>query len=495
MLRPNSQILTVAQMRAAEDALIAGGISFDELMQCAGRGAAEWVWRLAARRPVTVLCGPGNNGGDGYVIAEALRERGGEVRIVAPVEPKTVAAQTARQLYRGEISAAPLQGEVLVDCLFGSGLTRRLSDDDAALLGQLAASHHHRIAIDLPSGVESDSGGTLNEGLPGYDLTIALGAWKYAHWLMPACAGMGALRLVDIGVAEVAGAASVLHRPALRLPEPSAHKYLRGLLGVVGGAMPGAAVLAAIAAQRAGAGYVKLLLGGSGAGASTGSGRTGLGPDLNPTSVRPEPVEGPALSVPPDLVADWQPLTDTLADHRIAALLIGPGLGRDAVAHERLAAVLSADIPTVLDADALMLLEPEMLAERSQPLIVTPHAGELRQLEAAFGLTGNATKPKQAAALAQAGNMVVVAKGPDTVIAAPDGRIVSAPRALSWLSVAGTGDVLAGTIASRLAAGADPFAAACEGVWLHGEAARLLGPAFTASALADAIGDAYAAAL
>ena len=464
MPRPNSQILSVAQMRAAEDALIAGGVSVDELMQRAGRGAAEWVWRLAAKRPVTVLCGPGNNGGDGYVIAEAIRKHGGEVRVVAPVDPKTPAAQVARGLYRGKIGDPPSHNEVLVDCLFGSGLTRPLSDGDAALLGHLAANHRHRIAIDLPSGTESDSGRALNEGLPDYDLTIALGAWKYAHWLMPACASMGALRLVDIGAVQVPGVAQALRAPTLAAPAPAAHKYLRGLLGVVGGAMPGAAVLAATAAQRAGAGYAKLFSQG------------------NP-------------AVPPDLVCDAAPLGEVLGDKRIAAVLVGPGLGRDGAASARLAAVLAADLPTVFDADALMLLDPALLAGRTQSLIVTPHDGELRQLEAAFGLSGEAPKPTRAAALARAGNMIVVAKGADTVIAAPDGRIVCAPRASSWLSVAGTGDVLAGTIASRLATGAEPFEAACEGVWLHGEAARLLGPAFTASALADAIGVAVASCI
>lgn len=451
-------------MRAAEDALVAGGVSVDELMQRAGRGAAGWVWRLAAKRPVTVLCGPGNNGGDGYVIAEALRTRGGEVRVVAPIAPKTAAAQTARGLYQGNIVDAPPHGEVLVDCLFGSGLTRPLEAGHAALLGQLAASHRHRIAIDLPSGVESDSGMTLNDDLPDYDLTIALGVWKYAHWLMPACASTSALRLVEIGVGKVPGAAQVLRRPDLAAPAPAAHKYLRGLLGVVGGAMPGAAVLAASAAQRAGAGYVKLL-------------------------------GNAAPQVSADIVSDARPLVQTLGDTRIAALVVGPGLGRDVTARERLVAVLAVAVPTVLDADALVMLEPALLAGRSQPLIVTPHEGELRKLEAAFGVAGSGPKPQRAAALARAGNMIVVAKGPDTVFAAPDGRIICVPRASSWLSVAGTGDVLAGTIASRLATGADPFAAACEGVWLHGEAARQLGSAFTASELAVAIGDAYAAAL
>ncbi len=450
-------------MRQAENGLIAGGTNVDELMQRAGRGAAEYVWRIAAHGRVTVLCGPGNNGGDGYVIAEAIRERGGRVSVISAAEPKTDAARNARALYRGEMldsgadtAISSLAGEVLVDCLFGSGLTRALSADHVALLAGLAASHRHAIAIDVPSGVESDTGAVLGEGLPRFDLTIALGAWKFAHFLMPACAMMGAMRLVGIGVSEVPGAASGVARPRLAAPAAAAHKYKRGLLGVVGGAMPGAAVLAARAAQGAGAGYVKL-----------------LGREI--------------FSAPPDLVCD----SDVLADPRLNALLIGPGLGRDDAARSRLAAALAVCKPAVLDADALHLLQ---IAPR-QPVIATPHEGELRALEATFGCAGTGSKVERAGALARASGMVIVAKGPDTVIAAPDGRIACAPRASSWLSVAGTGDVLAGTIASRLATGAEVFAAACEGVWLHGEAARRCPPAFTAAQLAARVACAYAACL
>src|ERR1700712_310013 len=181
MPRQADQILTVAQIRGAEQALIDAGNSVDALMQTAGRGAADYIWRIAARRPVTVLCGPGNNGGDGYVIAEALRERGGAVTVVAAIEPKTDAARNARALYQGAVLSpdARAHGQVLVDCLFGSGLTRPLSEAHAALLGELAENHPYRIAIDLPSGVDSDTGAALNDSLPDYHLTVALGAWKF----------------------------------------------------------------------------------------------------------------------------------------------------------------------------------------------------------------------------------------------------------------------------------------------------------------------------
>ena len=465
MRRAHDQILSVAQMRAAEAGLIADGISVDALMQTAGRGAAEWVWRIAAHRAVTVLCGPGNNGGDGYVIAEVLRERGGKVVVVAGAEPRTDAARKARALYQGEVLPSDHlpKGEILVDCLFGSGLTRPLSENHFALLTRLAASHPRRIALDVPSGTGSDSGMLLNAGLPSFDLTIALGAWKFAHFLMPACASAGAVRLVPIGVEAVSGAAMVLSRPQFSAPAADAHKYRRGLLAVIGGAMPGAELLAAEAAQGAGAGYVKLF--------------TGM-----------------AISGPPDLVIDSRPLSEALLDTRLNALLIGPGLGRDGHARERLAEALASDIPAVLDADALVLLGSRQLAARTAPLIATPHEGELVALERALDLDGSGSMPQRALALARAGGIIVVAKGPDTVIAAPDGRLSCAPRASSWLSVAGTGDVLAGAIASRLATGTEPFAAACEGVWLHGEAARLALPAFSAAMLAASVRSAYAAA-
>ncbi len=463
----SDQILTVAQMRAGEDALIAAGTSVDQLMQTAGRGAAERVWRMAAGRAVTVFCGPGNNGGDGYVIAEAIREKGGSVQVIATTEPRTDAARKARALFGGDVlgSDAAAKGEILVDCLFGSGLTRSLRDGDFALLSRLAANHPTRIAIDLPSGVASDTGLALNEQLPDYALTIALGAWKYAHFLMPAAAKMGALRLTGIGVEAVSGAAQVLRQPHFAAPAPDEHKYKRGLLGVVGGEMCGAAVLAARAAQGAGAGYVKLLY------------------------------EGQAELLPPDLVSDRRALDIALDDRRWAALLVGPGLGRDLCSIERLTLTLGAGVPTVVDADALMVVGPDLISSHHAPLVATPHEGELVALERAFECGSGGSRAERARTLAGASGMVVVAKGPDTVIAAPDGRSVIAPRASSWLSTAGTGDVLAGTIASRLACRVEAFEAACQGVWLHGEAARLAGPVFTAGQLAGTIASAYAACL
>jgi hydroxyethylthiazole kinase-like uncharacterized protein yjeF len=460
------QVLTVAQMRAAEDALMAAGSDVHALMQRAGCGAGEWVRRVAAGRRVTVLCGPGNNGGDGYVIAQYLAEAGLRVAVVAPQAPRTEAAQRARGLYAGAVhedGQAELGG-VLVDCLFGSGLTRPLDGPALSLLQDLAARHSHRIAVDVPSGVDSDSGACLNDGLPDWHLTLALGAWKHAHFAMPACATMGALRLVDIGIQAVPGAARVLERPTLSAPAADAHKYRRGLLGIVAGAMPGAALLAATAALRAGAGYVQVL-----------ADEVGL------------------PGAPAELVVRHGALCAVLDDDRFAALLVGPGLGRDEAAKARLKAALAAEKPMVIDADALVLLAPDML--RGAPLVLTPHEGEMKVLERNFGLSGQSGRRARAVALARAAKAVVILKGPDSLIACPGGDVTVAPRASSWLSVAGSGDVLAGTVASRLAVLHNAPAAAHEGLWLHARAAQQAGPAFTSGDLAHAIGGAVQQAL
>jgi hydroxyethylthiazole kinase-like uncharacterized protein yjeF len=458
-----ADILTAAQMKQAEQLLIDAGFGVEVLMARAGRGAAEYIWRMAGPlRIISVLVGPGHNGGDGWVIARHLHERGARVQVVMAHAPASEASRLARAAFEGHVVDCPdhgdLHGDILVDCLYGTGLSRPLGDLDLDLLTGLAAGHRRRVALDLPSGVEADRGDDFGQDLPQYDLTIALGAWKRAHGLMPAAGRMGVLKLVDIGCDPVAGVGRMLEDHA-RAALPGAHKYARGLLGVVAGAMPGAALMAARAAGGAGAGYVRLLT-------------------------------EDALPAPADLVVQG---LDGLDDKRLSALLVGPGLGRDKAAELVLKSVLATGKRLVLDGDALMLLTPAMA--KGQQAILTPHEGELAALESAFALHANGSKVKRAKALAEASGMVVVAKGPDTVVATPDGTWTIAPRASSWLSVAGSGDVLAGLIASRLAAGVSAFEAACQGVWLHGRAAGLLGGPFTAMALAEAVPSAVRACL
>ena len=457
-------VLTVEQMRAAEKAAMDDGVSAWELMQRAGEGAAQWVARIAGGRSVTVLCGPGNNGGDGYVIAESLRRRGLPVSVVAPRDPATDTARTARENFEGSVSQDGLPvADVYVDCLFGYGLSRPVEGAYASLLAELSRVSGYKIAIDVPSGVVSDTGEYLGPALD-YDLTLALGAWKRAHFTMPAMSRMGIKRLLPIGLDMPSDVPKLSGSPRLSAPAADAHKYRRGLLAIVAGAMPGAPLLAADAAMRSGAGYVKLL------------------------SEHSHP------DAPAELVIAEGGLDNQLEDDRISALLIGPGLGREQDATDRLGRVLAARKPTVLDADALVCLTQKQIdGIDPSKLVLTPHEGELGKLCETFGIEGD-DKQSQATALHRRTGMTVLAKGPDTVLASGEG-IRLFPRGSSWLSAAGTGDVLAGILASRLAVHGEPARAAEEAVWLHQEAARLSGPAFTAGELAGSIGRAMAAFL
>lgn len=452
-------ILSVPQMRAAEQALFDGGVAPYALMRRAGEGAAELIWRAGHLLDVLVLCGPGNNGGDGFVIARALREVGVPVRVAASGESMTESSRRARADWAGPIEtfaeAAP--ATQIVDALFGIGLTRSLAPDLAARLSDLVGAAQRSYAIDVPSGIDSDAARALGP-VPAFTHCIALGAWKPAHVLMPARALAAQHRLVDIGIAAPEGAARSLAMPGLDPPSADAHKYRRGLVAVIGGAMPGAAALAAEAAARSGAGYVRLVS------------------DRDDRSLSHAIVRSEA----PDL-------------DRAAAALVGPGLGRDDAAWRRLVAVLQSGVPVVADADALHLIGERGQRDLRTAAILTPHEGEFTALFGADEAGGGNKIDRTRAAATRAG-AVVVHKGPDTVIAAPDGRCTVAPPASAWLSTAGTGDVLAGLCAGRLAVTGDPFRAACEAVWLHGEAARRAGAAFVADDLVGCLPAALACA-
>jgi len=452
-------ILTADEIRAAEEAVIAAGTSSEELMERAGTAAAEAIWRYAGPRPALVLCGPGNNGGDGYVIARLLAERGVTVRVAALAEPRTTTARWARAGWTGDVEdlAAANAAPLLIDALFGIGLVRPLDPDAAAALMRLASAAQVKVAIDLPSGAATDDGSLLSP-VPDYDLTISFVALKPSHLLQPAARHIGRLVLADIGVA----AQSQLHAigvPSLPSPGPDDHKYSRGYVAVLGGAMAGAAGLTASAALRAGAGYVRLIGGGD-------------------------------LAVPLAVVRDHGS-GDPLDDQRIGAIAIGPGLGRDAAADRLLDQALASRAPLVLDADALVLLARRAeMPRRAADAILTPHAGEFAQL---FG-TPPGTKIEQARAAARGTGAVVVFKGADTVVAAPDGRAAVAPPAPAALASAGTGDVLTGIIAALRAGGLEAFEAACAGVWLHARAAELAGGALIADDLVAALPAAVAQA-
>lgn len=443
-------IVTAAEMRAAEDQAINAGRSVDHLMAMAGAGVAAFVAAHAEGRSVLVVCGPGNNGGDGYVAARCLDEAGVSVRVAAIADPRTDAATRARATWPGLVedlaSAAP--AAVLVDCLFGTGLKRALDPAIGAGLARLVSAADLAIAVDLPSGVATDDG-TLLGPVPGFHHTIALGALKPSHLLQPTAHLCGMIGLVDLEL-DLPDATRVLGRPVLGAPPPDAHKYSRGMVAVIAGAMPGAGLLTAIAALRSGAGYVAVL-GGNGGG---------------PHAIVHRPLHAM-----------------TIAEPRIGAVVVGPGLGREAAALDKLALAFASRHPLVIDGDALRLVTVGQLLAHDGPMILTPHAGEFIAL---FGdLPGS--KIDQARLAACQSGAVVVYKGADTVIAAPDGQVFVAETASSWLSTAGTGDVLAGAIAAMLASGLSPVDAAAAGVWLHADAARRCEGAFIADDLAFAL--------
>jgi hydroxyethylthiazole kinase-like uncharacterized protein yjeF len=440
-------ILTAEAMRAAEEAAIAGGTTVEQLMERAGAALAEATYRFAGPMPVLVLCGPGNNGGDGYVAARHLAQRGVKVRIAALAEPKSDAAKWARSHWAGPVEqlgdeTAP--EPLVIDALFGTGLARGLDEGKAKQLSRLCGPAQLSVACDLPSGVQTDSGEELSL-IPAYAMTVTFGALKPAHLLHPAMHKCGRLVLADIGI-EADTTWHEISPPNLPPLDPGGHKYDRGLVHALAGAMPGAIALAAKAAAYAGAGYVRV---------STS-----------------RPIDGLPSSI---VQIDHAPVND----ERIGCLLIGPGLGD---VPQVLTLALTSKAPKVIDADGITHLgEPERL--KGQDAIITPHEGEFVKL---FGeLPGS--KTGRALEAAKRSGAVVVYKGPDTLVASPDGRLCFSPHAHPWLASAGTGDVLAGVIAAMRARGLPAFEAACAGVWLHGRAAEIAGQQLIADDLAAAI--------
>jgi hydroxyethylthiazole kinase-like uncharacterized protein yjeF len=440
-------ILTNEAMRAAEQAAIGCGTPVETLMERAGAALAEGVFRFAGPLPVLILCGPGNNGGDGYVAARHLRERGVQVRIATLAEPKSDAARSARSSFGGEVEAldpGTAPAPVLIDALFGTGLKKPLEKVVVEQLIRLAGAASANIGCDLPSGVDSDSGALLSDA-QALDLTVTFGALKPAHRLTPAMDRCGRVVLAGIGIA----AETQWHEigaPELPPLDPQGHKYRRGLVHCLAGKMPGAIALAATASARAGAGYVRV--------------STSRTIDNLPSAI-------------------VQTDTAILDDPRIACILVGPGMGD---VPQLLTLALTAKAPKVIDADAIGHVgKPGRL--RGQDAILTPHEGEFGQL---FGeLEG--TKPERALEAARLSGAVVVYKGADTLVASPDGRLGFAPPAPAWLASAGTGDVLSGMVAAMRARGMPSFEAACAAVWLHGRAAEIAGAQMIADDLAAAI--------
>lgn len=453
MIPPGVPVVTAEAMRAAEDAHFRS-VPQLEVMEQAGAAIAREAVRFAMGRPILILAGPGNNGGDAFVAARLLKAGGQDVAVAAMGEPQTPAARTMFERWEGATTSLyeARPRPVLIDGLFGTGMSRALDRGPRALLADLAKGAEFSLAIDLPSGLETDSGADF--GAPRVSATVALAALKPAHVLAAGLEKCGHVLLADIGI-PVESAWHSLARPRIETPGAFDHKYSRGMVAVIENAMPGAARLAAGAAASAGAGYVMLI-------------------GTDPAS-RVDAIVRKA-------VAGAEDLADALGDPRIGVVVAGPGLGRDRRAEGMLKTVLATSHPLVLDGDALSLLgrnASRWLQARTAPSWLTPHGGEFDRL---FGEEGGSKIDRTLAAAAEA-QATIIHKGGDTVIADPRGAVRVAAHASPWLSTAGTGDVLAGLLAARVACGDDALVAAETSVWLHAAAARHAGPAFVADAL------------
>ncbi|MEM9015024.1 MAG: NAD(P)H-hydrate dehydratase [Pseudomonadota bacterium] len=475
-------LLSVEQMKAAEAAAINSGLSGAALMESAGKGAAAVITRAFDKRPTTVLCGPGANGGDGYVIARLLKAAGWEVRVAAlgKVEDLSGDAKLMADLYEGPIeplSPSALQGAgLIIDSLFGTGLSRPL--DGPALETVNAVNGHPApaIAIDLPSGVNANSGEVMGAAIQAAR-TVTFFRKKPGHVLFPGRALCGALDIVDIGITpEVAQGVPVNtaeNQPGLwanqfRRPTFQTHKYHRGHVFVVSGDTPysGAARLSARASLRIGAGLVTI-----------------LSPE-NAVDVHAAHLSAIMIRK----LSAGQDIGSALArkDQYKEVFVVGPGLGVSNQTRDTVKAALQSSADVVLDADALSSFSDkrQTLLDQLRPNdILTPHSGEFLRL---FGDVDTDRLASARVAAKRAG-CVVVLKGADTIIARPDGLTAINTNAPPDLATAGSGDVLAGLVAGLLAQGMPAFEAACAGVWFHGAAAQILGPGLTADDLPRAL--------
>ncbi|MGO9931779.1 MAG: NAD(P)H-hydrate dehydratase [Steroidobacteraceae bacterium] len=471
----NCALISVAQMNEADRLAAAAGTPGSLLMQNAGEAVARELERRWTPRPVAVLCGPGNNGGDGFVAAIALQRSGWPVRValLGCVQSLRGDAQLYAKRWSGAIeplSPAVIESaELVVDALFGSGLSRPLDPQVADALAFAARRKVPLIAVDVPSGVMGDSGESL--GAAAAICTVTFARKKPGHVLLPGRELCGEVVVADIGipssVLESLSIAAWENDPELwqmRLPRPqsSVNKYTRGHALLYGGyPMTGAARMAARAAARAGAGLTTIVV-----------------PEM---AFAIYAAALTSVMVRPLLQAD--DLAHLLSDHRYTAFLIGPGAGVNAATRARALAMLGTASPVLLDADAISVFAPgadELFQAIRGPCVMTPHDGEFARI---FDTSGD--KLGRARRAARRSGAVIVLKGPDTVIAAPDGRVIINSNAPPTLATAGSGDVLGGIILGLLAQGMDAFAAAAAGVWMHGAAAADFGPGLLAEDLPD----------
>jgi NAD(P)H-hydrate epimerase len=475
MLNLKTALLDVRQMGEADRLTVAAGIPGAVLMENAGASVARAIMTRWPARPVTILCGPGNNGGDGFVAARHLAEAGWAVRLALLGSRDRLKGDAHHHAERwtGPVEAltpAALDGaELVVDAIFGAGLSRALEGPAAETLAAAARKGPPIVAIDVPSGVMGDTGENLG-GVPAV-LTVTFFRKKPGHLLLPGRTMCGDVVVTGIGtplsVLDTIVPNTFENDPALWLghlprPEGGGNKYTRGHALISGGyPMTGAARMAARGAARAGSGLTTIAV-----------------PEIA------LPIYAAALtSIMVSPIATPDDFDRLLDDRRLSAFLIGPGAGVGEATRIRALAMLATGRATLLDADAITCFQDDPgVLDRAivGACVMTPHEGEFRRV---FGASGD--KLTRTRAAARRSGAVIVLKGADTVIAAPDGRAIINTNAPPALATAGSGDVLSGIVVGLLAQGMEPFLAAAAGVWLHGAAATAFGPGLLAEDLPD----------
>jgi ADP-dependent NAD(P)H-hydrate dehydratase / NAD(P)H-hydrate epimerase len=490
---PDLVLLTGAEMRAAEQAAFARGLPSFEAMQRAGMAVADAIiarWPAAGSSEIHVLCGPGNNGGDGFIVAATLRAAGYRVIVHAVRARPDYAGDAARAAatWHGDVQRpAPAQiaaldrPAIVVDALFGIGLDRVLEGDIAVLIAAANSARATVVAVDVASGIHADDGRIMGAAIDA-DLTVTFGWRKLGHVLQPGAAKCGETIVADAGFTaadlSVVKPACWLNAPALwsaayPVPKPTEHKYQRGHAVIVGGAvMTGAARLAARAARRVGLGLLTLA----------------VPPDAWPIYASDQP----GAIVRP--VADRTALAAIAGDERISSLLVGSGLEPDGETAELVRTCLALSRPTVIDGGGLTVLAGnESVIEGHSDVVLTPHEGEFGRLFP--DLVARESKVERAREAAHRTGCIIVLKGSDTVVAGPDGNAIASNGAPPTLATAGSGDVLAGIATGLLSLKMPPFAAAAMAVWLHAQAADGFGLGLIAEDLPDRLPTALAKAL
>ncbi|MDR7229505.1 hydroxyethylthiazole kinase-like uncharacterized protein yjeF [Caulobacter sp. BE264] len=457
------EILTVAEMTAADRAAVLAGTPTPVLMERAGEAVGRAVRARYQRRPVVVWCGPGDNGGDGYVAARHLRRHGWPVVVEAAYPPATDACRWAASRWRGEVRtlSATLSDDTLyIDAIFGAGLSRPLEGEVAGLARDAARQPLTIVAVDTPSGVHGDTGRSLDGVALAAELTVTFHRRKPAHVLIEGRKASGDIVVADIGLASMGAASLFENAPDLwleRYPWPAidAHKHSRGRLSVVSGDAwnTGAARLAARAGLRIGAGAVTLL--------SPPAALAVNASHLEAVMLAPFETDG-------DLATKAQ---------RADAVIIGPAAGVGEATARNLRALAQTGAALVADADALTSFQndpSELFACLDRDDVLTPHPGEFERIFPGL-LTRAPERISAAREAARLAGAVVLLKGADTVVAAPDGRAAVSLNGTPWLATAGSGDVLAGFIGGLLAQGMESFEAACAGAWIHAACGALHG--------------------